>query len=160
MKNTYYYIVTLVMLILALPMKAASEAEFGKLSKTYTLHADGSQEMRVQKELTLFTHAAMNRVYGESFIIYNPEYQKLEIHDSYTRQKDGTIVKTPENAFVEVLPSAAADAPAYNSLKEMVIVRDICPNWMCVSRWKSFPQSGNMYFHCQCPKANLCIMNG
>ena len=29
MKNTYYYIVTLVMLILALPMKAASEAEFG-----------------------------------------------------------------------------------------------------------------------------------
>ena len=122
MKNTYYYIVTLVMLILALPMKAASEAEFGKLSKTYTLHADGSQEMRVQKELTLFTHAAMNRVYGESFIIYNPEYQKLEIHDSYTRQKDGTIVKTPENAFVEVLPSAAADAPAYNSLKEMVIV--------------------------------------
>ena len=73
MKNTYYYIVTLAMLILAFPVKAASEAEFGKLSKAYTLHADGSQEMRVQKELTLFTHAAMNRVYGESFIIYNPD---------------------------------------------------------------------------------------
>ena len=94
MKNTYYYIVTLAMLILAFPVKAASEAEFGKLSKAYTLHADGSQEMRVQKELTLFTHAAMNRVYGESFIIYNPEFQTLKIHDSYTRQKDGTIVKT------------------------------------------------------------------
>ena len=93
MKNTYYYIVTLAMLILAFPVKAASEAEFGKLSKAYTLHADGSQEMRVQKELTLFTHAAMNRVYGESFIIYNPEFQTLKIHDSYTRQKDGTIVK-------------------------------------------------------------------
>ena len=91
MKNTYYYIVTLAMLILAFPVKAASEAEFGKLSKAYTLHADGSQEMRVQKELTLFTHAAMNRVYGESFIIYNPEFQTLKIHDSYTRQKDGTI---------------------------------------------------------------------
>ena len=122
MKNTYYYIVTLAMLILAFPVKAASEAEFGKLSKAYTLHADGSQEMRVQKELTLFTHAAMNRVYGESFIIYNPEFQTLKIHDSYTRQKDGTIVKTPENAFVEVLPTVAADAPAYNGLKEMVVV--------------------------------------
>lgn len=122
MKNTYYYIATLAMLIGVLPMKAASEAEFGKMSKAYTLYADGSQEMRVQKELTLFTHAAMNRVYGESFIIYNPEFQKLKIHDSYTRQKDGTIVKTPENAFVEVLPSAAADAPAYNGLKEMVVV--------------------------------------
>ena len=30
MKNTYYYIVTLAMLILAFPVKAASEAEFGK----------------------------------------------------------------------------------------------------------------------------------
>ncbi len=123
MKNIHYYITTLVVLLLIVaPVKAASEAEFGKLHKTYTLHTDGSQEMRVQKELTLFTHAAMNRLYGESFIVYNPEFQELKIHESYTRQKDGNIVKTPENAFVEVLPSAPADAPAYNGLKEMVVV--------------------------------------
>lgn len=123
MKNIHYYIAILAVLLpMALPMQAASEVEFGKLSKAYTLHADGSQEMRVQKELTLFTHAAMNGLYGESFIIYNPEFQELKIHESYTRQKDGTIVKTPVNAFVEVLPSAAADAPAYNGLKEMVVV--------------------------------------
>lgn len=123
MKNIHYYIVTLVVLLfMVAPAKAASEAEFGKLHKTYILHTDGSQEMRVQKELTLFTHTAMNRLYGESFIVYNPEFQELKIHESYTRQKDGNIVKTPENAFVEVLPSAAADAPAYNGLKEMVVV--------------------------------------
>lgn len=111
------------MLLLAvLPAKAASEAEFRKLSKTYTLRADGSQEVRVQKELTLFTHAAMNSLYGETFIVYDPDFQKLEIHESYTRQKDGTVIKTPANALVEVLPSAAADAPAYNRLKEMVVV--------------------------------------
>ena len=101
---------------------AASEAEFGKLSKAWTLHADGSQEFRCQKELTLFTHTAMNGTYGETFIVYNPAYQELKIHSSYTRQKDGTIVKTPDNAFVEVLPREAADAPAYNQLKEMVVV--------------------------------------
>lgn len=89
MKNTYYYIVTLAMLILAFPVKAASEAEFGKLSKAYTLHADGSQEIRVQKELTLFTHAAMNRVYGESFIIYNPEFQTLYIAAIITNKWTG-----------------------------------------------------------------------
>ena len=123
MKNIHYYIVTLVVLLfMVAPAKAVSEAEFGKLHKTYILHTDGSQEMRVQKELTLFTHTAMNRLYGESFIVYNPEFQGLKIHESYTRQKDGNIVKTPENAFVEVLPSAAADAPAYNGLKEMVVV--------------------------------------
>ena len=114
MKKIYYIYVCLgVLLLTALPAKAASEAEFGKLAKTYTLHKDGSQEMRVYKELTLFTHAAVNGLYGESFIVYNPAYQELKIHESYTRQKDGKIVKTPENAFVEVLPAAAADAPAY-----------------------------------------------
>lgn len=154
MKKIYYIYVCLgVLLLTALPAKAASEAEFGKLAKTYTLHKDGSQEMRVYKELTLFTHAAMNGLYGESFIVYNPAYQELKIHESYTRQKDGKIVKTPENAFVEVLPAAAADAPAYNGLKEMVVyIRDwswerlfvwitrlshvpvICPGWMYMCR--------------------------
>lgn len=124
MKKIPYYIYVCLgaVLLFALPAKAASEARFGKLEKTYALHADGSQEMRVCKELTLFTHTAMNGLYGESFIIYNPAYQELKIHHSYTRQKDGTIIKTPENAFVEVLPRAAADAPAYNGLKEMVVV--------------------------------------
>jgi len=100
----------------------ASEAEYKKLAKTWTLNADGSQEFRYDMELTLFTHTAMNGTYGESFIVYNPQYQELKINSSYTKQKDGTIIKTPDNAFVEVLPRNAADAPAYNHLKEMVIV--------------------------------------
>ena len=123
MKTLSIYIGIIGILLLAvLPAKAASEAEFRKLSKTYTLRADGSQEVRVQKELTLFTHAAMNSLYGETFIVYDPDFQKLEIHESYTRQKDGNVIKTPANALVEVLPSAAANAPAYNRLKEMVVV--------------------------------------
>lgn len=123
MKTIQLYIGVLTLLLsVVLTAQAAPEARFGKLSKTYTLHADGSQELRVQKELTLYTHAAMNSLYGETFIVYDPHYQQLEIHDSYTRQKDGTIVRTPANAFVEVLPSAAANAPAYNRLKEMVVV--------------------------------------
>ncbi|MFV0583651.1 MAG: DUF3857 domain-containing protein, partial [Parabacteroides gordonii] len=113
---------TLLLCLLALTASvfAASEAEYKKLSKAYTLNADGSQEFRYSMELTLFTHTAMNGTYGESFIVYNPEYQVLKINSSYTKQKDGNIVKTPDNAFVEVLPRAAADAPAYNNLKEMV----------------------------------------
>jgi hypothetical protein len=101
---------------------ASSEAEYKKLSKTFVLNADGSQEMRYNMELTLYTHTAMNSTYGESFVVYNPDFQELVINESYTKQKDGKIIKTPANAFVPVLPSAAADAPAYNNLQEMVIV--------------------------------------
>ena len=122
MKTLSFYIGIFVFLLCASSVRAASEAEFRVLSKHYTLHADGSQELRVKKELTLYTHAAMNGLYGETFITYDPQYQELKIHESYTRQKDGTIVKTPDNAFVEVLPSSAKDAPAYNRLKEMVVV--------------------------------------
>lgn len=148
MKTLSIYIGILGMLLLAvLPVKAESEAEFRKLSKTYTLRADGSQELRVQKELTLFTHAAMNGLYGETFIVYDPEFQELTIHESYTRQKDGTVIKTPSNALVEVLPSSAANAPAYNHLKEMVVVHTglelgatICLDYSIVSKAGYLPE--------------------
>lgn len=100
---------------------AEGEGNFRKLSKTFTLNKDGSQELRCQKELTLNTHIAMNSLYGETFIVYNPKFQTIKFHTAYTRQADGTIIEVPANAYNEVLPRAAADAPAYNHLKEMVV---------------------------------------
>ncbi|MDL2255476.1 DUF3857 domain-containing protein [Parabacteroides sp. OttesenSCG-928-K15] len=123
MKTIYKVLCTLCLIAASITNSyAASEAEYGKVAKSWILNADGSQEYRYSMELTLFTHTAMNSTYGESFILYNPKFQELEIITSYTRQKDGTRINTPENAFVEVLPRNAADAPAYNHLKEMVVV--------------------------------------
>lgn len=125
MKKLYMLLAILLLLLSVNPLQAQKtmpEAEFKKLAKTYTLNPDGSQELRIQKELIIYTHTAMNRTYGETFITYDPRWQQVKINDSYTRQKDGTIIKTPSNAFVEVLPQSAADAPAYNALKELVVV--------------------------------------
>lgn len=121
-QSKHRFLLLFCLLLMAATAFGASEAEYKKLAKTWTLKADGSQEFRYNMELTLFTHTAMNSTYGESFIVYNPLCQELKINSSYTRQKDGAIVKTPDNAFVEVLPRHAADAPAYNHLKEMVVV--------------------------------------
>lgn len=112
----------LIVLGTAISVSAAPEAEFKKLIKSWTLNTDGSQEFHYNMELTIYSYLAMRSLYGESFIQYNPEYQTLKINSSFTKQKDGTIVKTSDNAFVEVLPRSAADAPAYNHLKEMVVV--------------------------------------
>lgn len=100
---------------------AQSEAEFIKLVKEYTYKPDGELEFHYNKILKLYTHKAFNNLYGETFIIYNPDFQQLQINDCYTVQADGTTIKAPQNAFNEVLPSAAADAPAFNQIKEMVI---------------------------------------
>lgn len=100
---------------------AQSEAEFIRLVKEFTYTPDGKFEFHYNKILKLKTHKAFNNLYGETFVVYNPDFQELKINESYTRQADGTLIQAPRNAFNEVLPSTAADAPAYNHLKEMVI---------------------------------------
>ncbi len=112
-----------IFLIIALFSHASvpSEANFIRLEKTFKLNSDGSQEFRCNKILKIHSHPAVNSTYGETFIVYNPAYQKLIIHSSYTKMVDGTIVKTPDNAFNEVLPRYASGATAYNNLKEMVV---------------------------------------
>lgn len=120
--NKIYHYLWLLIFLMSGSQIAAQEAEFIQLKKDYILHNDGSQEFRCYKELKILTHTAMRSAYGETFIVYNPEFQKLKIHSCYTVQKDGTKIEAPANAFVEVLPRFAADAPAYNQLKEMVVV--------------------------------------
>lgn len=66
-KITYKLILLLGLLAMTVTSFAASEAEYGKVSKAWTLHADGSQEYRSSMELTLFTHTAMNNVWREFY---------------------------------------------------------------------------------------------
>lgn len=120
-KNIYIILFVTAFTLSFTGVRAGEEAVFNKLEKYYTLHADGSQETRVRKELKLLSPMSFNKLYGETFIVYDPSFQSLKINESYTIQADGTIIKTPENAFNEVLPSDAANAPAYNHLKEMVV---------------------------------------
>lgn len=109
------------LLISAAATAAPSEADFKKLEKEYILHTDGQQEFRCRKELKLNTHIAFNSLYGETFIVYNPQFQTLKIHTAYTQLPNGKRIDVPANAYNEVLPRAAADAPAYNHLREMVV---------------------------------------
>ena len=84
-QNKHKFAFLLCMLLMTTTVFGASEAEYKKLAKTWTLNADGSQEFRYDMELTLFTHTAMNGTYGESFIVYNPQYQELVLHQTKRR---------------------------------------------------------------------------
>lgn len=97
------------------------DAEYQKILKEYTLYLDGSFDYHYRKEIKLLTHFSFHRLFGETFIVYNPEYQKLKINEAYTIMADGKRVVTPENAFNEVLPGFARDVAAYNHLREMVV---------------------------------------
>lgn len=116
-----YFLSLIAFFIMIAAAQASPEAEFKKISKEYTFHPDGSYDVRCYKELIIKSHIALNGLYGETFIIYNPNYQEIKFNSSYTIQADGYKITTPPNAFNEVLPSAAANAPAYNHLQEMVV---------------------------------------
>jgi len=97
------------------------DAVYLQLKKEYTLNPDGSMDYRYIKQLKLQTFRAFQSLYGESFIPYNPDFQSLKVNGVYTIMADGKKNPSPANAFNEVLPAFAANAPAYNKLREMVI---------------------------------------
>ncbi len=115
------YIATILCLLAFTAAYAGDEATYDKLHTCYTLAADGSQQYRRVMDLKLETHTSFNDLFGETFVVYDPEYQTLTINEAYTTQADGTVIELPGNAVNKSLPSAAADAPAYNRLLEAVI---------------------------------------
>jgi len=122
MKNISNYIALLLILLLSCPAHAQEgDAVFNKIHKEYTLHSDGSYDYREYKEVKLLSHMSFHRLYGETFIVFDPEYQEVVINEAYTIMKDGKKVVVPDNAFNEVLPRAARHAAPYNRLRELVI---------------------------------------
>lgn len=98
-----------------------ADAVYLKMEKEYTLNENGSVVYRYAHKLKYLTHLSFNRLYGETFVIYEPELQNLKINHSVTTMADGTKVVAPDNAYNEVLPHFAQNFPCFNNLREMVI---------------------------------------
>lgn len=120
--NMKKYIVALVALVMTNIAVAQHDANFNKIKRTYTVNDDGTVEYNYRKELKLISLRSFFSVYGETFIVYNPDFQSLRINESYTVRKDGSRVTTPNNAFVEQLPSTCTNCERYSRMKEMVVV--------------------------------------
>jgi len=125
MKNIkIVYLITFVFLLsscLTLKKDPDTDAVYKTITKVYQLNEDGSFVYQYKHRLKYITYYAFNRLYGESFIVYNPEFQEVKINLCETTMKDGKVVSSPENAFNEVLPRFAAGAPYFNHLRELVV---------------------------------------
>ena len=108
-------------MMMAMQLFATADGTYKSIISEYTLLPDGGITQKVSKVLKYNTHYSFFTLFGETFVVYNSEYQSVKVDTSYTVQADGTIIRTPENAFNYVLPSVAAKAPDYNKLTELVI---------------------------------------
>ncbi len=108
-------------IVLANYSEKEADAVFNKIEKEYKLNTDGSTEFHYSSEVKLLTGYSVNRAYGETFIIYNPDYQELKVNHAYTVMADGKEVASPANAFNEVLPRCAAHSAPNMNLREMVV---------------------------------------
>jgi hypothetical protein len=98
-----------------------ADAEYLSMEHSYELLKDGSTVYSYSHSLKYHTNYAFTRAYGESFIIYDPAWQKLTVTKSETTMRDGKKVSSPFNAYNEVLPGYAANAAPYLHLREMVV---------------------------------------
>jgi len=97
------------------------DAVYEDILHEYVLQSDGTVVYNYAHKLKLLTPFAFSRAYGESFITYNPTWQKLDVLRSVTRMRDGTKVESPYNAFNEVLPRYAHEGEPFTHLREMVV---------------------------------------
>ncbi|MCX6554316.1 MAG: DUF3857 domain-containing protein [Candidatus Aminicenantes bacterium] len=121
MKRLYISIIIILSAAIALFALPATDARFLNIEIGYRLDSDGSWTMEYQHQVRLDTYLAVNRLLGETFIVYNPVFQKLEILKAETTMADGRKVAAPENAFNEVLPFAAHGFADFSGLREMVV---------------------------------------
>ena len=98
-----------------------SDAEFQKIVKEYTLYPDGSVGFHYSHTLKLLTYFSFTTAYGETHVVYNTKYQKAKVNLAKTTMADGKVVSSPANAFNEILPGFAANAPAYNHIRDLVV---------------------------------------
>ena len=126
MKNLKYIIGLLILVLVSCTTPLTEEDKNSdsvllKQVQEFTLNEDGSVDYHYYHRRLYNTYMSFHRLYGETFVVYNPDYQTLTVNKSQTTMADGKKVQSPENAFNEVLPFQAANAPAYNNLREMVI---------------------------------------
>ena len=126
MKHTTLLVIAILLVSLRLEAQQSTvpnhaDAVYESMQHTWELLPDGGTIYTYGHSLKYLTNYAFTRAYGESFIVYDPNWQKLTVTKSVTTMADGMKVPSPFNAYNEVLPGFAANAAPYLHLREMVV---------------------------------------
>ena len=120
-KTLFISILVTIMAFSCFAQTKKDHARYDKISREYVINDDGSLDYTYKMDLKLLSRRSWNDDFGETFIIYNPEFQTVKVNEGYTQRADGTKVYLPDNAITNSLPFSCTDCERYNGIKEMVI---------------------------------------
>ena len=100
------------------------DAVYKLMRQEWIVNADGTSDYHYRHEVQILRNRALVAYAdkGETFVVYNPDFEELTINEVYTLQKDGTRVEMPQNAFVYQLPSQCTDCGRFNHLRELAMI--------------------------------------
>ena len=124
MKKTVFIAAIFSVLSFQLSVSQAQDAVYKLLRQEWTVNADGTSDYHYRHEVQILRTRALTAYAdkGETFVVYNPDLEKLTVNEVYTIQKDGTRIDMPQNAFVYQLPSECADCGRFNHMRELAMV--------------------------------------
>jgi len=103
------------------PRYESADAVFLEVVDEYTLHEDGSTTHRHEQKVRTLTPYAFSRILGETYILFDPTRQALEVLRNATTTPEGIEVSATPNSVNDILPGFCADAPPYAHLRERVV---------------------------------------
>ncbi len=100
------------------------DAVYKLLRYEWTINADGTSDYHYRHEVQILRNRALTAYAdkGETFVIYNPDFEELTVNEVYTLQADGKRIDMPQNAFVYQLPEECADCGRFNHMRELAMV--------------------------------------
>ncbi|MBQ9418628.1 MAG: DUF3857 domain-containing protein [Bacteroidales bacterium] len=122
MKRTL--ITTIALLLGSVAIAQEPDASYKLLRNEWTVNADGTTDYHHRHEVQILRGRALTAYAdkGETFVVYNPNFEAVTINEVYTLRADGSRVDMPQNAFVYQLPSACADCGRFNHIRELAMV--------------------------------------
>jgi hypothetical protein len=98
------------------------DAEVLSLVDRYSLAADGAVVHEHSQRIQVNSSLAINRLLGESRIVWDPAIESFEVLHNRTVLPSGTVVPGPANAVVDEQPPAVHGNPLWSGLRRRVIV--------------------------------------
>ncbi|HMA61080.1 MAG TPA: DUF3857 domain-containing protein, partial [bacterium] len=121
MHNKFKSAIIFTLLLSIIIFAAEPDAVYKNITEKYQITEDGKIVQTYQHQAQLNTFLTTTGNFPDQSVMYNPEYQELEITEATTIMKDGTKNPTPQRGFNEVMIDGAVGAPQYAHLRRMVV---------------------------------------